>query len=109
MSSEKEAKEYDICSNLGKYPIYFFKTDTSGEKTYEEFYTKEEDFNIKKYHSLGFINTAEVDISFEKVEQDFDAVFDSPNSNKADIVKIINKYVPDFLHIETGKHLDQKM
>ena len=31
------------------------------------------------------------------------------NSNKADIVKVINKYVPDFMHIETGKHLDQKM
>ena len=109
MSSEKEAKEYDISSNLGKYPIYFFKTDTSGEKTYEEFYTKEEDFNIKKYASLGFINTPEVEISFEKVEKDFDAVFDSLNSNKADIVKVINKYVPDFMHIETGKHLDQKM
>ena len=57
MNSEKEAKEYDIDSNLGKYPIYFFNTDTSGEKTYEEFYTEEEDYNIKKYDSLGFINT----------------------------------------------------
>ena len=26
-----------------------------------------------------------------------------------DIVAIIKKYVPDFMHIETGKHLDQKM
>ena len=28
---------------------------------------------------------------------------------KSDIVTIIKKYVPDFMHIETGKHLDQKM
>ena len=109
MNSEKEAKEFDINNNPGKYPIYFFKTDTSGEKTYEEFYTEEEDYNINTYNSLGFINTSEVEISFEKVEKDFDAVFDSPKSDKADIVKIINKYVPDFMHIETGKHLDQKM
>ena len=109
VKSEKEAKEFDINNNLGKYPIYFFKTDTSGEKTYEEFYTEEEDYNINSYNSLGFINTPEVKISFEKVEKDFDAVFASPNSDKAAIVKIINKYVPDFMHIETGKHLDQKM
>ncbi len=56
---------------LGKYPIYFFKTDTSGEKTYEEFFTEEEDYNIKKYDSLGFINTPKVQISFEEVEARF--------------------------------------
>ena len=109
MKSEKEAKEFDINNNPGKYPIYFFKTDTSGEKTYEEFYTEDEDYNINTYNSLGFINTSEVKISFKKVEIDFDTVFDSPNSKKADIVKIINKFVSDFMHIETGKHLDQKM
>ena len=109
MNSEKEAKEYDIDSNLGKYPIYFFNTDTSGEKTYEEFYTEEEDYNIKKYDSLGFINTLTVQISFEEVEASFDAVFSNSKSEKSDIIKVIKKYVPDFLHIETGKHLDQKM
>ena len=109
MNSEKEAKEFDIYNNPGKYPIYFFKTDTSGEKTYEEFYTEDEDYNIKTYDSLGFINTTDVEISLKKVKKDFDAVFDSPSSDKADIVKMINKYVPDFKHIETGKDLDQKM
>ena len=109
MNSEKEAKEYDIDSNLGKYPIYFFNTDTCGEKKYEEFYTEEEDYNIKKYDSLGFINTSKVQISFKEVEADFDAVFSNLDSGKLDIVKIIKKYVPDFMHIETGKHLDQKM
>ena len=109
VNSEKEAKEYDIDSNLGKYPIYFFKTDTTGEKTYEEFFTEEEDYDIKKYESLGFINTSKVQISFKEVETDFDTVFSNLDSGKLDIVKIIKKYVPDFMHIETGKHLDQKM
>ena len=109
MNSEKEAKEYDIDSNSGKYPIYFFKTDTSGEKTYEEFYTEEEDYNIKKYDSLGFINTPKIQISFEEVKASFEIVFSNSNSEKLDIIKVIKKYVPDFTHIETGKHLDQKM
>lgn len=109
VDSEEEAKSYDTEGNPGKYPIFFFKTDTSGEKTYEEFYTEDEDFNIDEYDSLGYIKTIEESISFEGVKNDFEEVFDNPNSTKADIVAIIKKYVPDFEHIETGKHLDQKM
>ena len=91
------------------YPIYFFETDTSGEKTYEEFYTEEEDFEINEYDSLGYINNTDIEISFEEVVADFDSVFNNSNPDKLDIINVINKYVPDFIHIETGKHLDQKM
>jgi FlaA1/EpsC-like NDP-sugar epimerase len=109
VQSEKEAKEFDFDKYPTKYPIYFFKTDTSGEKTYEEFFTEEENYDINTYDSLGFINTSEIKISFEDVKADFEGVFSNPNSDKLDIVTIIKKYVPDFMHIETGKHLDQKM
>ena len=109
VQSEKEAKEFDFNKYPDKYPIYFFKTDTSGEKAYEEFFTEEEDYEINKYDSLGYINTPDIKISFEDVESDFEGVFNNPNSQKSDIITIIKKYVPDFMHIETGKHLDQKM
>ena len=109
VKSEKEAKEFDFDKYPTKYPIYFFKTDTSGEKSYEEFYTHDEDFNINKYDSLGFINTPDIKISFEDVQTDFENIFNNPNSQKSDIIKLIQHYVPDFEHIETGKHLDQKM
>lgn len=109
MKSEKEAKNYDLKSNPDKYPIYFFKTDTSGEKTFEEFYTKDENYNINKYSAIGFIDTKDIEISFDDIKKDFNEVFENPESNKASIVKVIKKYVPDFEHIETGKHLDQKM
>ena len=109
VKSEKEAKEFNFDDNTTKYPIFFFKTDTSGEKTYEEFYTEEEDFDIKKYKSLGYINSTETEIYFGSVKNDFEVVFSNPKASKSDIIKVINKYVPDFSHIETGKHLDQKM
>jgi len=109
VQSEKEAKEFDFDKYPSKYPIYFFKTDTSGEKTYEEFFTEEEDYEINKYVSLGFINSPDVKITFEHVESDFETVFNNPSSEKLDIVRVIKKYVPDLEHIETGKHLDQKM
>ena len=109
VQSEKEAKEFDFDKYSSKYPIYFFKTDTSGEKTYEEFFTEEEDYDVNTFDSLGFINTQDIKISFEGVESDFESVFNNSNIGKLDIVTIIKKYVPDFMHIETGKHLDQKM
>ena len=107
--SEQEAKEFNFDKQEGLYPIYFFETDTSGEKEYEEFYTKHEDFEINKYDSLGFIRSSDVSISFEEVVSDFDNIFDNENSEKVDIVEVINKYVPDFMHLETGRNLDEKM
>ena len=109
VDSEKVAKEFDFSKNLIEYPIYFFKTDTSGEKAYEEFYTDNENYNINKYHSLGFIKSNHCNISFNEVRSDFEYVFQNLNSNKVDFVKVMKKYVKDFEHIETGKHLDQKM
>jgi FlaA1/EpsC-like NDP-sugar epimerase len=107
--TEQEAKEFDFDKYPSKYPIYFFKTDTSGEKTYEEFFTEEEDYEVNEFDSLGYIKTSDINISFEDVETEFEAVFSDPNSQKSHIVTVIKKYVPDFMHIETGKHLDQKM
>ena len=88
---------------------YILQNRHIGEKTYEEFYTEDEDYDIDQYDSLGFIKTTESPINFEEVKSDFEKVFDNPESTKADIVSVIKKYVPDFEHIETGKHLDQKM
>lgn len=110
VKSEQQAKEFNIDSkSTKKYPIYFFKTDTSGEKKFEEFYTKDEDYDISTYNSLGFIDSAEIKISFKNVLVDFNHIFDNLNSNKSDIITVIKKYVPNFEHSETGKNLDQKM
>lgn len=107
--SEDEAKSFEIEPNTNYYPIYFFNSDTSGEKTYEEFYTEKEEYNIDEYNSLGFIQTSKQFISFNEVKTDFDRVFNDHRTNKEDIISVIKKYVPDFHHLETGKSLDQKM
>ena len=64
---------------------------------------------MNAYNSLGFIKTEETKISFDEVQKDFEKVFNNINSKKSDLVTIIKKYVPDFMHIETGKNLDQIM
>ena len=107
--SEEEAKSFDIDSGSSEYPIFFFKSDTSGEKPYEEFYTEDEDYELSDFSSLGYIKTHNVEISFTNVMNDFEEVFNSVSVKKSGIIKVIKNYLPDFNHIETGKSLDQKM
>jgi len=109
VNSEKEAKEFNHDIFPNKYPIFFFKTDTSGEKSYEEFYTEEENYNLNLYKSLGVIDHPIVNISFDEVINDFTNVFNNQKSEKIDIIKLLKKYIPSFNHVETGKNLDQKM
>jgi FlaA1/EpsC-like NDP-sugar epimerase len=108
--SEKEAIEKAADISSGKYPVYFFASETSGEKLYEEFYTDEEELLLDKFKWLGVIKNAprrsrkELDEIIAEVENMF-----AKDVEKADIVQLLNKLLPGFKHIETGLNLDQKM
>jgi len=111
-NNEYEAKEYAInITDDSPFPVYFFKTDTSGEKLYEEFYTSEDQINLKKFNSIGIIKNS-IKPSFSDVDliiQEIENLFKRDSYEKEDIIKVMNKLLPDFNHIETGKTLDQKM
>ena len=38
-----------------KYPVYFFKSDTTGEKDFEEFFMEGERLDMERFESLGVI------------------------------------------------------
>ncbi|MEM8501105.1 MAG: SDR family NAD(P)-dependent oxidoreductase [Pseudomonadota bacterium] len=111
-NSEEEAKQLSV--NLGSsdpYPVYFFESDTSGEKQFEEFYTECDKVNFAKFSALGVIENANKP-SLERVQRTIEelrAVMNSDNYDKAAIVAVLEELIPDFGHIETGKNLDQKM
>jgi FlaA1/EpsC-like NDP-sugar epimerase len=111
-NSEQEAKDLALkLSDKSSYPIYFFSSDTSGEKLYEEFYTSEDEVNFNLYESIGVI-TNSLKPSFSEMEEtikEIETLFKGELYNKEDIIKIMNKILPNFNHIETGKTLDQKM
>ena len=110
--SEEEAKKMSLnLSDSSSYPVYFFKTDTSGEKLYEEFYTSEDEVNFNLYESIGVVtNSLKPTISdMEVTIKEIETLFKRESYNKEDIIKIMNKILPNFNHIETGKSLDQKM
>ena len=110
--SETEAKE--VASKMNDdspYPVYFFKTDTSGEKLFEEFYTSDDEVNFNLYESIGVV-TNSLKPSFSEMEitiKEIETLFKRESYNKEDIIKIMNRILPNFNHIETGKTLDQKM
>ena len=94
-----------------EYPVLFEKSDTSGEKKFEEFYTSDELVEVKKYDAVGMIksrnipNRDDVTAFIKRLED----ALDQDKRNKGDIIKMINKYLPEFSHLETEKNLDEKM
>ena len=109
-SSEAEAREKAAGGFTNKYPVYFFDSETSGEKLFEEFYTAEEQLMMDKFTSLGVIQNAPKRKKEELngIIQEVEAMF-AAGLSKEDIVHVLNKLLPNFQHIETGLNLDQKM
>ena len=112
-ATEKEAckKALLLNQNSTTYPVYFFGSDTSGEKSFEEFFTDKEQLDTEKFINLGVIknskkrNIQEIDEIFARIH----TLFESQEVTKAAIVEILKEYLPNFQHIEKGKGLDQKM
>ncbi len=109
--SEEEAKAAVAEIANGKYPVYFFKTNTSGEKLYEEFYTDQEELDLNKCHNLGIVkNAPRRPLSeLENIISEINTLFQKDQLEKADIVALLNRMLPNFKHIETGLSLDKKM
>ncbi|MEM6965716.1 MAG: polysaccharide biosynthesis protein [Bacteroidota bacterium] len=94
-----------------KYPVYFFKTDTSGEKSFEEFYTNTDVVDMDSFQALGIIKNTDIPMmsDIDEMLVKFETLFANNKIVKSDVVNLIGQYLPDFNHIETGKSLDQKM
>lgn len=111
--SEEEAKMIasEIKDDSKEYPVYYFTSDTSGEKMFEEFYTEDEIVDLNSFASLGVIKNGprrELDevLSFTGK---LTGELNRKDISKAEIVNTIKDFLPGFNHIETGKSLDQKM
>ena len=111
--SDAEAKHYasQMSDNSSDYPVVYFKSDTTGEKAYEEFYVPGEKLDMDRFQSLGVVQQTtrhemnEVNAFFEKLE----SIFSNEDFTKAQVVEAIKEFIPNFEHEEKGKNLDQKM
>lgn len=112
-STDAEAKHFaaEMPYDTDTYPVVYFKSDTTGEKAYEEFFVPGEKLNMERFQSLGVIEESrhrpmtEVETFFNEIE----SIFREPAFTKAEVVDAIKRFIPNFEHEEKGKNLDQKM
>ncbi|GHU52357.1 UDP-N-acetylglucosamine 4,6-dehydratase [Bacilli bacterium] len=94
-----------------KYPVYFFKSDTTGEKSFEEFYTEHEKLDMKRFNALGIIkNKPEYDEQKLKIFADTIRLLREKGAwTRSELIELFNLMIPGFNHKETGKFLDGRM
>ena len=110
--SEDEARDRaeELIANK-QWPCYFFKSDTTGEKDFEEFFTDNEDLDMERFETVGIIKN-QPDFDEAKLDDFMDgieALRKKGTWTKDDIVKLYFGLLPEFAHKETGKYLDQRM
>ena len=110
--SEDEARDRaeELIANK-QWPCYFFKSDTTGEKDFEEFFTDNEDLDMERFESVGAIKN-QPDFDEAKLDDFMDGIEglrEKGTWTKDDIVKLYFGLLPEFAHKETGKYLDQRM
>lgn len=111
--NDSDAKRYaDLMSYDSKtYPVVYFKSDTTGEKVYEEFYIQEEKICMSRFIALGVVEETARRSILEVVQfiDELKSIFSHADFTKEQVIDSIKKYIPNFKHMEKGKNLDQKM
>jgi len=110
--TEDEARELiKTLPEQGKWPCLFTKSDTTGEKDFEEFYTDKEILDMNRFENLGVIkNEPEYDESQLNNFKDVISQLKSGMSwDKKSIVNEFFKMIPEFEYHDNGKYLDGKM
>ncbi len=112
-ASDGEARQYaaEMPADCKNYPVVYFRSDTTGEKDYEEFYVPGERLNTERFASLGVIEGVQAR-PLEDIDNLFTnlaAVFNKPVFSKTEIINVMKCFLPNFEHEEKGRNLDQKM
>ena len=109
---EEEARAFFSNSRSQKeWPCLFTKSDTTGEKDFEEFFTEKELLDMKRFENLGIIKNEPIydDALLDEFEETIKELRDQGRWTKEQIVELFHRMIPDFGHKETGKYLDEKM
>lgn len=94
-----------------KWPCFFTRSDTTGEKDFEEFFTDQETLDLERFNNLGVIKN-ELNIEQGRLTLFEKTIYKLRNAeawSKQDIVALFHNMIPEFGHKETGKYLDSKM
>ena len=111
-STEDEARSLvKILPAKGEWPCLFSKSNTTGEKDFEEFYTEKEELDMNSYKNLGVIkNNIDYNVqALESFELAINNIKKNHSWNKELIVNEFFKILPEFKYIDKKMYLDSKM
>jgi FlaA1/EpsC-like NDP-sugar epimerase len=110
--TEDEARDnFKRLMDEKKWPCYFFNSDTTGEKSFEEFFTSKEKLDLNRFDTVGVIkNYLDFDKNkLDKFESGIIELREKKSWTKINLVELYYDILPEFNHKETGKYLDQRM
>lgn len=111
-ASEEEARTRAAELIAGRrWPCYFFDSDTTGEKDYEEFFTSAEDVDLGRYASIGVIRNQPA-FDADRLENFSSSIAEMKRTGawtRQQLVDLFHTTLPSFGHKETGKFLDARM
>lgn len=110
-SEEEARRSVDELAGRGQWPCYFFVSDTTGEKDFEEFFTANEDVYMQCFKNIGIIRN---DLSYDSTKleyflEEIERLRAGGTWQKTDLLRLFCQLLPDFAHKETGRYLDDRM
>lgn len=107
-ASEEEARSAE--APPGFWPCYFAPTDTSGEKSEEEFFRPDDIRDLESFAAVGIVrehatSRRTIDAFLEAIS----AIRAAPSWKKSQVIAVIRAAVPELTHVERERDLDQKM
>lgn len=110
--TEDEARELTKTLPAQKqWPCLFSKSDTTGEKDYEEFFTDSEVVDNERFNGFGIVKNAH-EMPESKLRYFLDRIDNWKGKGswtKEEIVDLFNEMIPEFNHLDKGMYLDSKM
>ena len=110
--NEEEARKLaKVLPKDGFYLCLFAPSDTTGEKDYEEFFVDGERLDMQRLQNIGIVKN-DANFDSKKLEIFKNNILNLKSSltwSKEDVLREVFKLIPNFMHKETGKYLDEKM
>jgi len=110
-ASEDEARAKARSMSGRKWPCYFFQSDTTGEKSFEEFFVPGQDVDWARYPDIGVIRSPAIadPAPVRHFLDEIGRMRKAGTWSKEALVSLFKDTVPEFAHFETGKSLDERM
>jgi FlaA1/EpsC-like NDP-sugar epimerase len=111
-ATEEEARaRVEELAKGKKWPCYFSRSDTTGEKDFEEFTTESDVLDLARFKSIGVIkNRPSTDGEWlERFSSEIDRMRSAGTWTKRELVNLFREIIPEFQHAEMNRNLDDRM